>query len=48
MKRSLKMNTIDLEEQQTGTEHAEYMIYEAIALSGVIALLDEWLNEIWR
>jgi len=47
MKRSLKMNCTDPKEQQMGTEHTEYMIYEAIQYSSEIELLYDWLIKIW-
>jgi Ser/Thr protein kinase RdoA (MazF antagonist) len=45
LKRSLKMNCTDPDEQQTGTEHVEYMIHEIIEFSDKIELIENWLNE---
>jgi aminoglycoside phosphotransferase (APT) family kinase protein len=46
LKRSLKIDCNDPEEQQMGTEQVECMIHEVMQFSNKIELLEKWLNEI--
>jgi thiamine kinase-like enzyme len=46
LKRSLKINCTDPEEQQIGTEHVVGMIREVIMFSDKIELIEKWLNEL--
>lgn len=47
LKRSLKIDCDDPEEQQLGTEQVEYMInHDVLEYAAQIKVLEEWLNEI--